>query len=110
MPPTAPPADAGILFLCHYGSLSRCKVGEEARVRLTEEQRTELDRWVHGQRIEFRLRFRATLVWHLLVEGASEDEVAQAQGTSVKTVRMWRRRKSCVLNLSSVFRHAPIYP
>ena len=67
-------------------------MGEPARVSLTEQQRTELARWVHGQRVEYRLRFRATMVWQLFGEGLDQFEVAEGLATSVKTVRKWRNR------------------
>ena len=52
----------------------------------------ELGRWMRGQRIEHRLRLRATIIWQLFVDGQSAAAVAGALQVTVKTVHKWRRR------------------
>lgn len=52
-------------------------------------RRDELERWVRGQRIEYRLRLRATIVWQRLVAGEPTTDVADAWHVTVKTVNKW---------------------
>jgi len=48
--------------------------------------------WAHGQKIEHRLKFRATIIWKLHREQLSIQQVAADLHTSTNTVRKWRGR------------------
>lgn len=52
-------------------------------------RRAELERWVRGQRVEYRLRLRATIVWQRLVDGQPAAAVADRLQVNVKTVNKW---------------------
>ena len=58
---------------------------------LTDKQGEMLRAWAHGQRVEHRLRVRASIIWELAC-GAVEAAVAETLQVSVKTVRKWRSR------------------
>lgn len=58
----------------------------------SEEEYTTVYNWACGQKIEHRLKFRATIIWKLQHEGQSVQEVAVNLRTSTKTVRKWRDR------------------
>lgn len=76
----------------------RWRVGRGRRDRLTptrlagDGQQRELARWVRGQRVEHRLRVRATIVWQVVVDGQTVGAAAHSIGVSTKTVRKWRDR------------------
>lgn len=52
-------------------------------------RRVELERWVRGQRVEHRLRLRATIIWQRLVDGQPAAAVADGLQVNVKTVHKW---------------------
>lgn len=55
-------------------------------------RRAELERWTRGQRVEYRLRRRATIVWQRFVDGQPAATVASALEVTVKTVYKWCSR------------------
>lgn len=59
---------------------------------LTTQQKNSLYHWKQGQCIEYRLRFRATIVWGLYHHHKSISQVAEENQTTTKTVRKWRDR------------------
>ncbi len=50
---------------------------EKPPLTLDAKQRDELYKWVHGQRVERLLHFRAAIIWLLCEEGATEHQVAE---------------------------------
>lgn len=61
-------------------------------MKMTRKQRRILMHWKKGQRIEYRLKFRAALVLGVIQEGKPIMQVAREQGTTPKTVRKWVAR------------------
>jgi transposase len=61
-------------------------------IRLTTKERKRIKKMMLGQKIAFRLKQRATIVWKLVVERLSVTSVAVELGLTEKTVRKWRDR------------------
>lgn len=59
---------------------------------LSRREQNTLHHWKNGQRIEYRMKLRATIIWQLAHENKSERQVAKTLGISVKTVKKWRDR------------------
>lgn len=64
----------------------------EAEITLSGKDEERIASWVHGQKTEWRLKFRASIIWKLSEEHLSVQEVARQLKTTVKTVRKWRNR------------------
>ncbi|THF72373.1 IS630 family transposase [Cohnella fermenti] len=62
------------------------------RIHLTTKQRKSVKKMMLGQKTEYRLKLRATIIWGLAMENKSQAEVANETGVSTKTVRKWQRR------------------
>lgn len=59
---------------------------------LSRKEQNILYHMKRGQRVEYRLKFRATLIWQLIIEKKTTRQVAEDHQTTVKTVRKWRNR------------------
>ncbi|MDG0808071.1 IS630 family transposase [Cohnella rhizosphaerae] len=59
---------------------------------MKRKERKILYHWKQGQSVEYRLKFRATLVWEVVHERKSIAQVAREQGTTTKTVSKWNVR------------------
>ncbi len=59
---------------------------------LTPSDREKLKTWSQSLKIEYRFKFRASIIWKLQVEQLSVTEVADKLETTSKTVRKWRHR------------------
>lgn len=58
---------------------------------LTQSDREELRTWFQSLKIEYRLKFRTSIIWKLHVEHLSVVEVAKKLETTSKTVRLLRQ-------------------
>ncbi|THF73335.1 IS630 family transposase [Cohnella fermenti] len=61
-------------------------------IRLTTKERKRIKKMMLGQKIAFRLKQRATLIWKLVVERMPVLQVAREVSVTAKTVRKWRDR------------------
>jgi transposase len=61
-------------------------------ILLDPQQRAQIWAMVRGQKTEYRLKQRATIIWQLAEEHRPATEVAAALNLTVKTVRKWRGR------------------
>lgn len=61
---------------------------------LSRREKNVLHHWKNGQRIEYRMKLRATIIWQLSHENKTEHQVAGNLDIPVKTVKKWRDRFS----------------
>ena len=55
-------------------------------------RRQQVNALRRGQKVEYRLKLRANIIWHLFYEQRAVQEVAHEVGVHPKTVRKWRDR------------------
>lgn len=48
--------------------------------------------WKNGQRIEYRMKLRATIIWEYIQEGKTKQQVAEDLEVSEKTAQKWLNR------------------
>ncbi len=54
---------------------------------LDRREQNVLRHWKNGQRTEYRMKWRAEIIWQLAHENKTEEQVAKDLHTTVKTVR-----------------------
>jgi transposase len=87
-------AQAGVAGLAHAGGDSaggRRRGRVLARLELSDDERVTLERWLRRHTVSQALALRARIVL-AAAAGASNAEIAAAQGCNAATVGKWRRR------------------
>jgi transposase len=61
-------------------------------ISLSRREKNVLHHWKNGQRTEYRMKLRATIIWQLAHEGKTVEQIAESLNIHVKTVKKWRKR------------------